>query len=277
MIHPANFLILGLATVSSAYSDQQPMTIEAFYAPGSPTRVIAHRGFSGAAPENTLAAIESAIELGADMVEFDVTVSADGELVVIHDPTLKRTTNGRGMVMEKTLEELQQLDAGSWFGPEFAGEVIPTLDQVLERTNGRVLLNIEIKSEAVIASISAKVARLVSETGMVDKVVVSSFSPLALEQIRTHAPDIRTASLFNRKIHRGIDPAKIVAEVGAGSFNINRRFLTKSMLHSCQKKDIPVAVYTVNRKRDMRYLIDNGIHALFTDYPDRLMEVLAEK
>ena len=127
-------LTLGVAMGSRADADRRPTTIEAFYAPGSPTRVIAHRGFSAIAPENTLVAIEKAIELGADMVEFDVTVTADGEVVVIHDETLGRTTDGRGKVMEKTLEELQRLDAGSWFAPEFAGESIPTLEQVLAPT-----------------------------------------------------------------------------------------------------------------------------------------------
>ena len=269
-------LTLGHASGSSADSDQRPTTIEAFYAPDSPTRVIAHRGFSSVAPENTLAAIESAIEIGADMVEFDVTVTADGEVVLMHDPTLKRTTNGRGKVMEKTLEELQQLDAGSWFGPEFAGETIPTLGQVLEQTRGRILLNVEINSEAVDESISEKVAKLVTEAGMEDQVVVSSFSPLALEQMRTRAPDIRTASLFNRKIHRGTDPTEIVAEVGSRSFNVNRWLLRNSMLQSCHENNIPVAVYTVKRKRIMRSLIDRGVQALFTAYPDRLIEVLAE-
>lgn len=267
---------LGQATGSYADSDQRPTTIEAFFAAGSPTRVIAHRGFSSVAPENTLAAIESAIEIGADMVEFDVTVTADGEVVVMHDPTVRRTTDGRGKVMEKTLEELQQLDAGSWFGPEFAGETIPTLGQVLEQTRGRILLNVEINSEAVDESISEKVAKLVTEAGMEDQVVVSSFSPPALEQMRTHAPDIRTASLFNRKIHRGTDPTEIVAEVGSRSFNVNRWLLRNSMLQSCHENNIPVAVYTVKRKRTMRSLIDRGVQALFTAYPDRLIEVLAE-
>jgi glycerophosphoryl diester phosphodiesterase len=103
---------------------------------GGRTRVIAHRGFSGVAPENTLVAIRRGIEIGADMAEIDVTLSKDGYVVVIHDETLDRTTNGTGPVSDATLEELQRLDAGSWFAPEFAGEKIPTLGEVLDLVRG---------------------------------------------------------------------------------------------------------------------------------------------
>lgn len=113
-----------------------------------PIMVIAHRGFSGQAPENTLASFQKAVELGSDMIELDVRFSKDGQVVVIHDDTIDRTTNGRGKVADYTLKELKQFDAGSWFAPQFSGERIPTLKEVLELVKGKVLVNIEIKDES---------------------------------------------------------------------------------------------------------------------------------
>src|SRR3972149_9393656 len=109
-----------------------------------PVMVIAHRGFSGQAPENTLASFKKARELGSDMIELDVRFSKDGHMVVMHDDTLDRTTNGRGKVADYTLKELKQLDAGSWFAPQFSDERIPNLNEVLELAKGKILVNIEI-------------------------------------------------------------------------------------------------------------------------------------
>ena len=269
-------LMTAMIPVARAESGDRPTTIDAFYEQGARTRIIAHRGFSAVAPENTVISIEKAIDLGADMVEFDVTVSADGHVVVIHDETLNRTTNGQGSVSSHTLEELRRLDAGSWFATEFSGEKIPTLDEMLDTTSGRILANIEIKPEAVENDVSAKVARLVIDKGLVDQVVVSSFSPQALAQMHEIAPEIRTASLYKKKIHRGMDPLEITSEVGASAFNINHRYLNSKMRKSCRENKIPVAVYTVNDPRLMRKLIDKGVGAFFTDNPDLLMKVLAE-
>ena len=111
-----------------------------------PVMVVAHRGFSGAAPENTLAAFRMAIEAGSDMIELDVHLSKDGKVVVIHDETQERTTNGQGRVADRPLKEIKGLDAGSWFSPPFAGERIPTLQEVLSLAQGKVPVNIEIKN-----------------------------------------------------------------------------------------------------------------------------------
>jgi glycerophosphoryl diester phosphodiesterase len=126
----AGFLMLIATTVVGA--GDRPTTIQEFYDTQARTRVIAHRGFSAAAPENTIAAVRAAIAVQADMVEIDVTLTADDSIVVIHDEILDRTTDGKGEVSRFTLAELKQLDAGSWFDPSFAGEPIPTLDQVLD-------------------------------------------------------------------------------------------------------------------------------------------------
>jgi glycerophosphoryl diester phosphodiesterase len=253
------------------------MTIDAFLDPGGRTWVIAHRGFSGRAPENTVAAIREAIAIGADMAEIDVTLTANERVVVIHDETLDRTTNGAGKVADHSFDEIRGLDAGSWFAPQFAGEKVPTLGEILDTTNGRILLNVEIKTEAVDRGISDKVAAAIRDRGMADQVIVSSFSPTALEQMHRVAPEIRTAVLYNPELQRGKDPAEIVHGLGASVFNIRGSRLKAKMLRSCREHGIPVGVYTVDKPKKMRRWVKRGIDAIFTNHPDRLIEILNEQ
>ena len=204
----------------------RPTSIAEFLALDARTAVIAHRGFSGTRPENTLAAVKAAIEVGADMVEVDVTLTSDGQVVCIHDDTVNRTTNGSGPVTGYTLDELRRLDAGGWFSPEYAGEKIPTMAEVLELSRGRILVNIEIKSEVVTdqaeGGIAEKVVRLLHELKMTDQVIVLSFDPRALEQVRAADPGLVTASLFNKDIHRGWEPSDVVKPVDSKALNISR-------------------------------------------------------
>ncbi len=265
--------MLTLVT-TAAGAQARPAHIADFYDPTAGTRVIAHRGFSAAAPENTLAAVDAAIDVGADMVEIDVTLSADSHVVVIHDEALDRTTDGSGEVARLTLSELKELDAGSWFDPRFAGERIPSLDEVLVRVRDRILLNIEIKGEAVGRGIAGKVVAAIREHGMTDRVIVSSFSPEALREMRALAPEIRTAVLYNTEHHEGRDAVEIVADLGASAFNIKRQRLTRRMHRRCREHGIPVGIYTVNEPRRMRRMVARSVDAIFTDHPDRLLAVL---
>ena len=267
---------LTLILTGIAFAGDRPMTIDAFLDPGGRTLVIAHRGFSGRAPENTVAAISEAIAIGADMAEIDVTLTADERVVIIHDETLQRTTNGGGNVSEQDFDEIRSLDAGSWFAPQFAGEKVPTLGEVLDTTKGQILLNVEIKTEAVDRGISDKVAAAIKERGMTDQVIVSSFSPTALEQMHAVAPEIRTAVLYNKELQRGQDPVEIVSGLGASAFNIRGSRLKAKMLRSCRKHGIPVGVYTVDKPKKMRRWVKKEIAAIFTNHPDRLIEVLKE-
>jgi len=267
---------LLLILTGIAFAGDRPMTIDAFLDPGGRTLVIAHRGFSGRAPENTVAAISEAIAIGADMAEIDVTLTADNRVVVIHDETLQRTTNGSGNVAEHDFDEIRSLDAGSWFAPQFAGEKVPTLGEVLDLVKGQILLNVEIKTEAVDRGISDKVAVAIKERGMTDQVIVSSFSPTALEQMHAVVPEIRTAVLYNKELQRGQDPVEIVRGLGASAFNIRGSRLKAKMLRSCRKHGIPVAVYTVDKTKKMKRWVKKGVDAIFTNHPDRLLELLEE-
>ncbi len=273
---PVFAVLLLLAVGGLAADDERPTTIGDFIKLDAPTRVIAHRGFSSEAPENTLAAIEMAIEIGADMVEIDVTVTSDGEVILLHDETLDRTTTGTGLPTDQTLEAIRLLDAGSWFSQEYEGEPIPTLAEALDTVKDRILINIEIKSEAVEHGVVPKVAALVEEHGMIDQVVVSSFSPEALSRMKTTNPAIVTATLFNKDLHTGGDPLEIVQEVGSRGFNISSKRVTLEMIERCHKHGIPVAVYTVNDETEMLRLMAMGVDAVFTDHPDLMIEVAAE-
>ncbi len=265
--------------------------IDRFLRLGGRPRVIAHRGFSAAAPENTLAAFELALAFGdgagygdsvseavVDMIELDVTSSLDGEVVVLHDERLDRTTDGTGSVLGTTFRELRRLDAGRWFGEAFRGERIPTLLEALELLVPRALVNIEIKKEAVDVTLSGgiveRVAERIREGNARDHVLISSFEPLALEQMRRVDPEIRTASLYERQLHRRLTPPEIMAAVGAQAFHVSQRRISTRMVEQCHATGRLIAAYTANETDEMTRLLDLGVDALFTDRPDRLIDLL---
>lgn len=257
--------------------------VDAFLRPGGRPRVIAHRGFSAAAPENTLAAFREALALGRalDMVELDVTSSRDGEVMVFHDERLNRTTNGSGLLQSKTLEVLRRLDAGSWFDVAFSGERIPTLEEALDLLVPHLLVNVEIKGEAVddrrAGGFVERVAERIRRAGATDQVLVSSFEPLALEQMRRIDPEIRTASLYQRRAHKRLGADEIMAAVGARAFHINGRWITPETVELCHAVGRLIAAYTVNEIAEMDRLLDLGVDALFTDRPDLLIAHLEDR
>jgi glycerophosphoryl diester phosphodiesterase len=284
MLRRATLFGVGLCLVAAFGTPDEPegpgsrpQTIEQFLQLNDRVRVIAHRGFSGEAPENTVVAVRAAIKAGADMAEIDVTLTADDQIVCLHDEKVNRTTNGRGRISDLTLSEAQRLDAGFWFSQTFTGERIPTLDAVLEAAKNNILLNIEIKPETVERGITAKVVEAINKHQMQDLVIISSFSPVALAQVHALDPDLHTASLFKRKLHRKIDPGEILREAKSSSLNINRFYLSRRIRERCQELAIPIAAYNANSRRKMEKLIDKGVHSIFTDYPDLLVEVLAER
>jgi glycerophosphoryl diester phosphodiesterase len=155
--------------------------------------VIAHRGASAYAPENTVAAFDLALQMGCRHLELDVDLSRDGHIVVMHDDTVDRTTNGTGPVGSQTLAELRALDAGAWFGGQFTGERIPTFAEVLARYQGRVHLHTELKGRA--AHLASGTADLMRQYGMMEHVTVTSFQQPRLAEIRAYAPELPTGWL----------------------------------------------------------------------------------
>jgi glycerophosphoryl diester phosphodiesterase len=243
--------------------------------------LIAHRGASGHAPENTLVAVRRAMEMRAEMVEVDILLSKDGIPLLLHDPSLDRTTNGSGVVSDYTVDELKLLDAGSWFGDQFAGERIPTVDELLELCKGKMALNLEIKTQAVTDTIEGgiveKVVELVRRHGMERNVIFSSFDPRAIKHLKTIAPDIAGAILYDNRLYDGKHPVDIVSELGADAFNCHWRQVRPTLVDSLHEAGVPLNVYTVNVDTLMHQMLDMGVNGIFTDFPDVLLQVLRDR
>jgi glycerophosphoryl diester phosphodiesterase len=228
---------------------------------------IAHRGASGRAPENTHAAFAAALELGAEAIELDCQLTADGEVVVIHDETLERTTDGEGSVGDWTAAELAALDAGAWFAAEFAGERIPRLADVLAQLRNRVTLDIEIKSARDLGVIEPKLAALIAAEQATEWVVFSSFHSEAVRTMRALAPWARLGVLCDEDPRaRGLALAN---EVNAEVLIPGRRWIDPRIVEEAHVRGFDVWVWTVNEPGEMRRLIALGVDGLFSDYPER--------
>lgn len=240
--------------------------------------VIAHRGASAYYPENTMSAFRGAVAMNAEMIELDVMMSSDGVPVVFHDALLDDHTNGSGPLKNYTLQELQALDAGSWFDSTFAGETIPTLEQVLEYASGKIALNIEIKTEAVTdevkGGVEEKSLALVREFGMENHVLFSSFDYRAVAHLKDLATEMPAALLYEEQQSDSMLPSELIAKYNADAFNCSFRQLNKQRLRDIKAHNIPVFVYTVDRKSRMKKLLRKGISGIFTNKPDLLLEVV---
>ena len=230
--------------------------------------VIAHRGASGHAPENTLAAFKRAVALGATFIETDLQLTRDSRLVAMHDATVNRTTNGQGKVHDLTLMELRRLDAGSWFGSEFAGERIPTMDDILEFSKKHdVVFYLELKPGGSWGGEHALVGAL-RESGEIPRSVVISFDAGILARLRRIEPTIMTGLLYDGQIE---EPLSKALEVGARQLAVRGDLVTPALLKDARKRDLQVVCWTVNHPAHIRMLIAAGVDGIMSDYPDRLV------
>ena len=243
-----------------------------------PVMVVAHRGFSGEAPENTLAAFRKAIEVGSDMIELDIQLTKDGKIVVIHDEALERTTNGKGKVGEHTFREIRDLDAGSRFGRPFSEEKIPTLQEVLDLAKGKVLVNIEIKNPThgkyAITELADQGLETVKKAGMLNRVIFSSFNPASLEWVRNKEPRAWTAFLYHRDWS---SLSEVTQGKGWQVLNLHNSFLTRGKIEKIHQERIKVNVYTVNSEEELEQFVNWGADGIITNHPDRLIRILKAK
>ncbi len=255
-------------------------------APGRPL-VIAHRGGAGLWPENTLHAFERAAALGADVIETDVRATADGELVLFHDSTLERTTDGAGRVHALTLAELKRLDAAYRWTPDGGrsfplrgrGWTVPTLREVFAAFPS-MRFNIEPKQSE--PSLAAPLCRLIREQGAAERVMVAAFRDAAMEQFRRECPEVATsASTAEVAGFLALQRAGLAGSYGppmqalqvperAGSL----RVLSREFVAAAHARNLRVHAWTVNSEDDMRRLLSFGVDGVMTDYPDRLLKVL---
>lgn len=235
---------------------------------------IAHRGASADAPENTLPAFEAALAAGADALELDVHMAADGALVVIHDPALGRTTNGRGFVGAHTLADLRRLDAGAWFGPAFAGTAVPTLEEVVALARGRARLFVEIKGGSdFYPGIESAVIRCLEEGGALREAVVASFDHPALLAVRSAAPGAETVALLEG---RPADPGGLAAAARAGGLALEHRLITARERALTAAVGLRLYAWTVDEEARMRRLVGLGLDGIITNHPGRLRRLLRE-
>jgi glycerophosphoryl diester phosphodiesterase len=221
-------------------------------------QVIAHRGASSQAPENTLAAFEKALELGVDGLEMDVRETKDGELVVVHDATVTRTTNGNGRVKTKTLKQVKALDAGSWFGKSFAGETIPTLKEVLELSNNKARVFIELKAPRI----EEKVLETIKQQKMLKKTVVTSFNAAYLRRVKELEPKATVGDILLLDF---LAPWR-----NWGDFDCLLPFwplIGDSFLKGTKKKGLEVFPWTVNDGGVMEFLSEKKVDGIITDFP----------
>ena len=235
----------------------------------SSTQVTAHRGFSREVPENTRYAFEAAIDCKSDYIELDVQLTKDEQVVVIHDDTLNRTTDGRGRVDRRTYEELSALSAGAWFSPEYADAKIMLLSEVLELVDKDCMLNIEIKDTGNVELTVDKTVGLVKEYGITKSCYITSFSYKALQRVKEVEPKIKTGLIANLAASvRYSDLTDIDA------VSLNYIFVNKSVVETAHQNGKQIFVWTVNRKSDIKNMLSLGVDNIITDRPDLALEII---
>lgn len=221
-----------------------------------------HRGACGHEPENTVRSVRRALELGADGVEVDVHL-ADGNLMVIHDGTLDRTTNGHGRVATKSFAHLRSLDAGR-------GEKIPTLSEIFEAVNRRAVVNVELKGPHTAAPVATLIAEYVNcRSWSYDDFLVSSFDHAQIREVKRLRPEIRTGALAS-KTPRGV--AKLAEDLGAWSLHVSRQIITARLVTYAHRHGLKLFVFTVNEPEGIARMKALGVNGVFSDYPERVME-----
>ncbi|MED2977877.1 glycerophosphodiester phosphodiesterase [Bacillus swezeyi] len=252
---------------------------------------VAHRGASGHAPEHTLLAYKLGQKMKGDYIEIDLQMTKDGELIAMHDETLDRTTNGTGLVKDYTLAEIKKLDAGSWFNekhpklarPEYAGLKVPTLEEVIQTFGRSARYYIETKSPEVYDHMEEKLLNILNKYKLTgpnrhsSKVIIQSFSPESLKIIHDQNPAIPLVQLLWYDKPAFITDAELENyksySIGLG-MNFDR--IDEAYIQKVRSHGLLIHPYTVNQKEDMKRLLDWGVTGMFTNFPDRLQEVLRE-
>ncbi|WP_419465953.1 glycerophosphodiester phosphodiesterase [Bacillus spongiae] len=237
------------------------------------TKIFAHRGASGEYPENSMLAFQAAEEAGADGIELDVQLSKDGEVVIIHDETLNRTTNGSGWVKDHTFQQLSRLNANAKYRRMKAP--LPSLQELLEwLTSNSLICNIELKNGVILyPQLEEKVIELVQRYSLQDRIIISSFNHYSIVKCYSLAPSIEIAPLYNMRLYM---PWVYAKSIRAKGIHPKLRAAPPEIIKAAMEEGIEVRPYTVNKERDMRKLIKLNCSAFFTDYPKRA-KVLVEE
>lgn len=236
------------------------------------TKIIAHRGFSSAAPENTLAAFQMAIEIGAPYFELDVHKTKDDSLVVIHDYSLGRTSsnNAKGNIADMNYADLENVRVGysKEFGNDYKDEKVPALRDALQLAKWKIKVCIEIK----VTGIEASVIKTINDLNVNDRVIIFSFDYEVLKKIRSLDKDIEILYLKGNANNLTLDKAMAINASAIGVGGATK--ITKNFIDQSHSKGLEVWQYTINNETQMRKLIEVGLDGLITDYPDKALEIL---
>ena len=246
--------------------------------------IIGHRGASAYAPENTIAALKMAVELGADGVEFDVRIAKDGVPVVIHDADLVRVAGRQEKVAELTSAELAEIDVGSWFARQFpdrsprsySEQTVPSLESALETLSSADLIYVELKTDALTSDLLVdKVCETISHVVPLSRVIVKSFDLDALKRVRTELPDVETAALFQPSastvFRRRASLIEMAASCGADHISLHWSLVNRKLIEACTAAKMSVTVWTVDHPRWIARANDLGIRSLITNDPAKLL------
>lgn len=263
-----NILIMVLSTILAftACSKEKNKVVET---KKKNILVIAHRGASGYAPENTLASMKKAIEMKADMSELDVQETADGKMIILHDGSLKRTTGVDKNIWETNYADLKGLDAGSWFSEEYKGESIPTLQEVIDLVKGKMKLNIELKTNKHEKKLAERTLKIVEDNNFLDQVVFTSFKFAEADKVKELNPKAKVGYLFS-KLPKDVDVFTANIDVLSAKYKlVDAEFVKKAKANGKE-----VVVWTVNKPEDMKRMIELGVDAIITNYPDILRKII---
>ena len=225
------------------------------------TKVMAHRGASTEAPENTMAAFQKAIDDMADYIELDVQLTNNGEVIVMHDSNAYRTTGVDANIVNMTYKEVKTLDAGSWFSDEYVGENVPSLKEVLELTQGKIKLNIELKPADNGTALAKNTVRIIEKYNMVNDCVITSFSESALKAVKTYNQEIKVGYILSAAYGDFYDMKNV------DFFSVNAAFLSKRTIDAIHNSGKRVYAWTVNNKESIKNLTNKGVDGIITDNP----------
>jgi glycerophosphoryl diester phosphodiesterase len=223
-----------------------------------------HRGASGHAPENTLAAFRLAIDMGVDLCELDVQQTGDDRFAVIHDTTLGRTTNGRGAVWKHTLAALQKLDAGSWYGKSFADERVPSLEDVMALARGSIKLNIELKTHGHERNVAKLLVAAIRRERFENDCLISSFDHRLANEIKSLAPELVVGYIFGK-----LEFNERLFSGRANVLSAHFPLITGEFIKKARKNMKQIHAWTVDRPEDMRRMVAVETDVIITNYPDR--------
>lgn len=236
------------------------------------TIIYAHRGASGSAPENTMSAYNKAIAFGANGIECDVQMTKDAKLVICHDETIDRTSNGKGFIKDKTYKELMSLDAGSWFGSEYAGEKIPLLEELLDLVKKSGLyLNIELKNGIIqYEGMEEKTVDMVQSFGLQDKTIFSSFNHYSIYDIKSKYPEAFTGALYMEGLYK---PWKYLQSINCNCAHPFYLAAKPEMTEGLRQHGFTVNAFTVDDANTATMLIKSGVEGIITNYPERMIKI----